>query len=367
MQTVRRATRDAGADALLVTDPTDVGYLTGFLGGDSWLVLPARGKPVVISDRRFEGELAELEPGVTSVMRAGAIEAALPDVLRRMGFDDGRRKLTLAVQAEHLTLSRFRGIESALRASKLKSRSILKSAGLVAAARRTKSAEEVKLIRKAISIQEKALLEVLPTVKPGMPESAIAAALEGAMKSLGSSAPGFDTIVASKASAAMPHYSPASRKTAKGGVLLIDWGATWKGYRGDMTRTFSLGKWSKRMAEVYDVVLEAHEAAAGALRPGLPCRASHETAAAVIREAGMGDRFTHSLGHGLGMDVHEAPALSHRAAEGDLLREGDVVTIEPGVYLPGVGGVRIEDDYLITSNGARNLCSLPRDRAWATL
>ena len=330
-------------------------------------MLPARGKPVVISDRRFENELEELKPAVASVMRTGSLESALPGVLRKLGFDDVRRTLSLGVQAEHVTLSRHRAIESALRSAKLKSRTLAKTAGLVAGARRSKSADEVRLIRRAIAIQEKALLEVLPTIKPGMTESAIAASLEAAMKTLGSSAPAFDSIVASKGSAAMPHYAPASKKTAKGGVLLIDWGATWKGYRGDMTRTFSLGKWSKKMAHAYDVVLEAHEAAAATLRPGLPCRAAHETAAEVIRQAGLGERFTHSLGHGLGMDVHEAPGLSHRSPADVVLREGDVVTIEPGVYLPGLGGVRIEDDYLITARGSRNLCSLPRDRQWATL
>ena len=182
----------------------------------------------------------------------------------------------------------------------------------------------------------------------------------------GASSPAFETIVGAQANGSLPHYRPHAVKLKKNQPLLIDWGAVYQGYRGDMTRTFSLGKWPKELAEIYKIVLDAHTLSAAALRAGATTKAVDAIARNHITKHGYGDNFGHGLGHGLGLHTHEDPRLSHMAAE-TTLEAGMVVTIEPGIYIPGLGGVRIEDDYVVTEKGSENLCSLPKDIKWATL
>jgi Xaa-Pro aminopeptidase len=185
------------------------------------------------------------------------------------------------------------------------------------------------------------------------------------MKSRGSSKPSFETIVAARAKGSLPHYQPGSVKLTRNQPLLIDWGAIWKGYHGDMTRTLCWGSWPRKLASVYAIVLEAHQLAAGQLRAGMSTFEIDKIARDHITAAGYGERFGHGLGHGIGLDIHENPCLSHMA-EPVALEPGHVVTIEPGVYLPGVGGVRIENDYVVTTSGAKCLCTMPKDLDWAT-
>ena len=223
----------------------------------------------------------------------------------------------------------------------------------------------MRLIRKAIKVQERALLDLLPTITAGQTELELAARLECRMKELGASDPSFPTIMAARANGSKPHGVPGKTKTGAGKPLLIDWGARVDGYISDLTRTFSLGKWSRQMREVYGVVLDAQLAAIDAVRPGLSCADLDAAARRVIEDAGYGKRFGHALGHGIGLDVHEGPRIGSEITSP--LKEGMVITIEPGVYLPGIGGVRIEDDILVTSRGGRVLSSLPKDIDWATL
>lgn len=349
--------RGLDLDCFLVSNPTDVGYLTGFLGGDSLLLVPVSGraKPILISDGRYEQELLASVPWVRLVLRTGSFASALGDVFASAGIQ------RCGVQSETMTLA-----QRADNAKAVGARRLVATRGVVGKQRRRKDASELTLIRKAIRIQEQALLTVLPTVEPGQSELSIAARLEAAMKEGGSSGVGFDTSVAVGANAALPHYRPGQARTRAGKTLLIDWGATWRGYRGDLTRTFTLGRWSRAMREIYDIVLEAHERAAAALAPGTINHEIDAIARDWITRHGYGDRFGHGLGHGMGMDVHEDPRLNPRNVR-TVLEPGHVVTIEPGIYLPGVGGVRIEDDYVVTERSSKNLCSLPRDRDWATL
>lgn len=340
-----------------MSNPADVGYLTGFLGGDSLLIVPVSGraKPILISDGRYEQELLASVPWARLVLRTGSFAAALGEVFASTGVQ------RCGVQSETMTLA-----QRADNAKVVGARRLVGTRGVVGSLRLRKDASELTLIRKAIRIQERALLAVLDTIEPGQSELSIAARLEAAMKEGGSSGVGFDTSVAVGPNSALPHYRPGRSRTRAGATLLIDWGATWQGYRGDMTRTFTLGRWSNTMREIYDIVLEAHERAAAGLAPG---RTNHEIDAIArdwIADHGYGQQFGHGLGHGMGMDVHENPRLNPRNVR-TVLEPGHVVTIEPGIYLPGVGGVRIEDDYVVTERGSRNLCSMPRDRGWATL
>ncbi|MEO1129687.1 MAG: M24 family metallopeptidase, partial [Planctomycetota bacterium] len=304
--------------------------------------------------RRFEQELEALAGHARVHLRKGRMVDALGGLIGDLKLD------AVGIQGESMTVGMRADLAKQVGAKRLRvTRDMLLSL------RAIKDDAEVRQIRKAVKVQQDALLATLPTIEPGQPEELIAARLEFEMKSRGAQRPSFGTIVAARGNGAKAHAVPGRTKTAAGRTLLIDWGAELDGYCSDMTRTFSLGRWPREMGLVYDIVLEAFHAGIDAVGPGV--RASDVDAAAreVIRKAGYGDRFGHGLGHGIGLDVHELPRVSHNST--DELRPGMIVTIEPGVYLPGIGGVRIEDDILVTERGRRTLCSLPTDKDWATL
>jgi len=339
------AAREAGLSHLLISNPVDVGYLTGFLGGDSYLLLSAGGgKPIILSDFRYKEELEHIGSICQIVMRTRGLGEAVAETLAGVGDDVER----VGVQAEHMTVAERDGL-----AKRVGPKKVASTTGLISRMRAVKDLHEITLIRKAIKIQEAALVAVLPTIKPGQTEMEIAARLESEMKSRGSSKPGFETIIAARANGSLPHYRPQSVKTAANTALLIDWGAVYKGYHGDMTRTFAIGKWPKQIREIYEIVFDAQRAAIEGVEAGMPGSAAHELAHAVIRARGYGDAFGHGLGHGVGLEVHEAPYLGPSSE--DTLEEGMVFTIEPGIYIPGWGGVRIEDVVMLENGKARVL------------
>jgi len=342
---------------MLVTSATDVGYLTGYTGGDSYLLVPgaANAKCVIVSDFRYQEELEHFKDLADIVIRKGSMVEAVGDVVR------GVKASKVAFQAEFMTVAERDSI-----AKRLEKNTLAGTTGLVMGLRRVKDEHEIGQIRKAIKIQEQALLEVLPTIEAGQTELEVASRLEGAMKQRGATGLAFGTIIAARANGSLPHYRPSTAKVGANQGLLIDWGAVYQGYRGDLTRTFAMGKWPKKLAEIYPIVLEAHEAAAAALAAGKRSSDVDKVAREVITKAGYGEHFGHGLGHGLGLDTHEEPRMSHMIT-GSVLQAGNVVTIEPGIYLPGVGGVRLEDDYLVMEGGCRKLSSLPKDMEWATL
>lgn len=344
---------------MIVSNPQDVAYLTGFLGGDSYLVVGS-GKPTMISDSRYEEELQAFRGRVKLRMRAGAMSKAVGEELA------ARRVERVALQGEHMTLSGEAALKKELRKHGYASRALVRTDSVVLKLRAVKDAGEIRLIQRAVKIQEAALLATLEQIEVGMTELQVCAILEHEMKDRGSPDPSFATIVGARANSSLPHYTPSTTKVGKGQTLLIDWGATWKGYHSDMTRTFGIGGWPARVREIYKVVLEAHEAAASALRPGLACAEADRIARDVISKAGYAKEFGHGLGHGIGLVIHEGPSLGKLTPRSVRLEPGHVVTIEPGIYLPGVGGVRLEDDYAITERGAKNLSSLPKDLGWAT-
>jgi len=339
----------AGVSAALITHAPDIRYLTGFHGADSWLVVTRRSA-VIVSDFRFEEELAAVDVRVH--IRKADIVSATAGVL-------GGQAGPVAVQAEHVSVSLRRRLSRAIGAKRLKN-----TTGLVGELRLIKDASEIRLIKKAVGIQEAALEAVLADLTPGLTEIELAAWLEFEMRTRGSDEPAFDVIIAARANGSLPHAIPGKTTTASGKPVLIDWGATVGGYRSDMTRTFSLGRWSRAMREIYDVVLEAQLAGLAAIGPGVRCAAVDRASRDIIDAAGYGDRFGHGLGHGVGLDIHEAPRVAGASTE--VLEPGMVITVEPGVYLPGAGGVRIEDIVVVTDRGCRNLSTLPKDIDWAT-
>jgi Xaa-Pro aminopeptidase len=342
---------------ILITNPLDVGYLTGFFGGESYLLV-SPNLCTVVTDFRYIEELEPVKPLANIFSRKGSMPEAVAEVFTSTKVD------RCGFQAEHITLADQTNITKAL--GKGPQNRLVATTGLVGQLRVIKDEFEIALIQKAIKLQEEALKATMSQIKAGQTELEVAAILEFEMKSRGSSKPGFESIVAAKANGSLPHYRPSEKvKLAKDQPLLIDWGATYHGYQGDMTRTFSLGKWPKKVAEIYAIVLEAQQASAAALAPGKSCHEIDGIARKIIDDAGYAEEFGHGLGHGLGISK-EPPWLNPKYPDAKL-EIGMVCTVEPGIYLPGVGGVRIEDQYVITEKGAKNFCTLPKDLEWSTL
>lgn len=350
-----RGLADAGLDGLLVSHPANLRYLTGFTGTAGLLLVQA-GVPVLICDGRYAGQAAGEAGDVVSVREAPTslwegLRQALAGVrVRALGFEADR--LTVA------QVERLRGVTD------LPLRPVT---GLVEALRVRKDPSEVAAIRAAAVLALEALEEVLPGVRPGLTEVEVATRLEAALRRRGSAWHPFPTIVASGPRTALPHARATARELAAGDLLLLDWGAELDGYCADLTRTVVLGRADDRQREVYGAVRSAQQAALAGLRPGLTGREADAVAREVLRARGLGEAFRHSLGHGLGLEVHEDPRLAP-TAEGHL-PAGAVVTVEPGAYLEGWGGVRLEDDVHLApdgpellSPGAPDLVEL--DRAW---
>jgi Xaa-Pro aminopeptidase len=224
---------------------------------------------------------------------------------------------------------------------------------LIREIRKIKDRQEIELIRKACNLTSEGMRVAFETIKPGITEKEVAVEVEYAMRKKGSDGTGFDTIVASGVYSAFPHGACSNRIIREGDLVVVDLGATYEFYRSDMTRTFTAGKSSEKQRKIYETVKLAHQKAFETIKPNIPAREVDAAARQVIEAAGYGEFFVHNLGHGVGLEVHEAPILSPDSK--DVLAAGNVVTDEPGIYLPAYGGVRIEDTVLITQTGAEKL------------
>lgn len=347
-QRMRRWGLRGGRGALLVTNPVDVRYLTGFVGDDSWALVRAAGATVyVLSDFRFRQQIREEAPQVRAVMRRTTLAAALAELRQELGI------ARVAVQRGHLTLGQQRALAKQVGARRLRA----VDDGLLAQ-RAVKQPVEIEHLRQALRIQQQAFRRLLDYVRPGQTETEAAAYLEYQMRLLGAQGAAFPTIAAADSRAALPHAIPGTAKLKSGGILLVDWGARYRGYCGDLTRVVAFGGMKPKMREIYRIVLDAQLAAIDAIAPGRRLRDVDAVARRLIEKAGYGECFGHGLGHGVGLNVHEQPVLSSRSS-GEL-EPGHVVTVEPGIYLPGVGGVRIEDDVLVTARGHEVLSELPK-------
>jgi Xaa-Pro aminopeptidase len=352
---VRKLFRTAGADALLVTNFTNVTYLTGFTGDDSYLLVTAKGE-VLISDSRYETQLEEECPGLAVEIRATDVgmSKATAKVVK------SAKVRTLAIEGGTLTVDGRDGLERELPEIKLHT-----SSGLVEELRVIKDKQEIEETRLAARYAEKGFAILKATLRPELTEKQVAADLEHQMRLLGAKGCSFPPIVAVGDRAALPHARPTDKKIGEADFVLIDWGATAVHYKSDLTRVLVTGKISPKLERVYGVVLNAQRAAIAAIKPGVTGREVDKVARDIIAKAGFGKNFGHGLGHGVGMDIHEAPRLN--AANDQPLRPGMVITVEPGIYLPGWGGVRIEDDILVTKSGHEVLTDVPSDFDQAVL
>jgi len=345
---LRRAVRKAGAEAILVTDFTNVTYLTNFTGDDSFLLVRDRGE-ILISDPRYTTQLGEECPGVELYIRRPGMNMlqAVKKVLRSAHVQK------LAVEGESMTVSLRDQI-----AEELPHLEFVVTSGLVERLRRIKDKYEIAEIRQAIWYAEKAFGVLRAAIRPEKTEKKIADELENQMRQFGAKAAGFPSIIAAGPRAALPHATATNQRIGSADFVLVDWGATGGLYKSDLTRILVTGKISPKLERVYRVVLKAQLKAIAAIRPGALAHNVDRAARRVIAQAGFGRHFGHGLGHGVGLQIHEAPRLAVNSRV--VLRPGMVITVEPGIYLPGWGGVRIEDDILVTRTGHEVLTHVPK-------
>ncbi len=350
---LRRRLDDTGLDALLVTKLANVRYLTGFTGSAALLLVTRTGAQFVTDGRyaershdelRTAGADAQIEIGLTASAQRELIIGAL-DRGATVGLED--HSVTWADQREWATAFEAPG-------------ATVRPAGLlVEELRRVKDAGEVDRIRAACAIADDAFHALLPRLAQRLTERQFALELEIAMRERGASANSFDPIIASGPNGSKPHHVPGEREIGRNELVVCDFGCIVDGYCSDMTRTVSVGDPGPDARRVYDVVLASQQAGRARVAADVACAEVDRASRDVIAEAGWADAFSHSTGHGVGLEIHEAPRVASSA--GDTLLTGDVVTVEPGVYLPGVGGVRIEDTVVVGPNGAEPLTLTPKD------
>jgi Xaa-Pro aminopeptidase len=343
---------ERGLDAFLVSDLVNVRYLTGFTGSNAGLLVFAGDTPPVLAtDARYRTQAARQAPDLhTTIHRACGRH-----LLARAATADARR---IGFESHVVTVDGFDALSRELADQRGE---LVRASGTVERLREVKDAGEVALLRLACEAADAALTELIQAggLRPGRTERAVARELESLMLDHGADAPSFETIVAAGENSAVPHHRPTDAVLAAGDLVKIDFGALVAGYHSDMTRTFVLGPAAAWQQEIYAVVAAAQQAGVQALEAGAELRRVDAAARDVIAAAGYGEYFGHGLGHGVGLQIHEAPALGSTVT--GTLRAGAVVTVEPGVYLPDRGGVRIEDTLVVGRRGPELLTGFPKE------
>ena len=344
---VADALAEAEVDALLVTDLSNVQYLTGFTGSNGQVVVTPDAA-LFLSDTRYEARAGTLVRNAEIVI----YPMNLWDVLTQRLAD---LKITrLGIEAGNMTLAGRDGL-----AEHLPGVELVPTKNIVERVRRAKEAAEIELLERAVLIADAAFEWVLDRLVPGVSERQIALDLEVRMRGHGAEAVSFEPIVGSGPLSAHIHHTPGEREFEKGDIVLMDFGCKVGGYCSDMTRTVVIGPASDDFREMYDLVLRSQLAGTAAVAAGVPCADVDRASRSVIEAAGKGELFGHGLGHGVGLDIHEEPRLNKEAK--DALVANDIVTIEPGVYVPGSGGVRIEDCVVVQDGGHRVLTTARKD------
>ena len=349
MDHIGRLTASLGElDALLLTGESNCFYATGFLG-EGVTVVTKQGT-YYITDSRYT-EAAEKTIGAAAKVWEMSRENPMSALIRRALEEAGAVKV--GFEEEVMTVAQHKVFSEKL------SCELLPASKLLTSLRSSKDEEEIARLVAAQKIAEGALAQLLKEIRIGMTEKEIAARLQYLMVSAGAEKLSFDTIVASGPNSSMPHAVPTERKIQKGDFITIDFGCVYGGYCSDMTRTFAIGEVSDEMRRVYNIVLEAQKAGIAAARAGISGKDIDGAAREVIEKAGYGKHFGHSLGHSLGIDIHESPNAS--PANEEPMPVGAVISAEPGIYLPGKFGVRIEDVLVLGEDGCRNITAFPKE------
>jgi Xaa-Pro aminopeptidase len=342
LENLKEAIAGLGADALLVTAPANVRYLSGFRTPEDGRVLVTEERTLLLTDARYTVQ-AEEESRLSVEILPRDWLGELPRLL------GGRR---LAIEAEVLSYAAFKRLQELLGAEPVASESLVSDLRLV------KEPAEIDLMRQAATLTDQAYGHILDFLKAGRREVEVALELERFMRLRGAESKSFEIIVASGPRGAMPHGVASNKAIERGELVTLDFGARVMGYHADMTRTVAVGETADRLRELYDATLRAQEAALEAVAPGKDTKAIDAIARDALGEAGLADYFAHGLGHGVGLSIHEGPSLNQHTSQP--LEAGMTVTIEPGVYLPDVGGVRIEDLVVVTPSGCERLSESPK-------
>lgn len=326
-----------GLDALLVSQPENYRYLSGFTGSTGWLII-SNSHTILATDSRYTEQAKQETQGFEIIQIRGGLDNWLP------GLTSGLRWHKLGFEANHLSFAAHHKLSEAIKA-KQPNMKLVPTANLVERLRSIKEPEELALIIKAVELADAAFEQVKATIRPGITEKKVAWGIESFLRQNGSEGVAFDLIVASGPNSALPHAQPTERILHPGEAVLIDIGARIGGYCSDFSRTLCLGKEpeaaSSQLSAIYSAVLEAQLTAIDRIQSGMTAAQADQLARSVIKQAGYGNNFEHGLGHGVGIAIHELPTLSPTSA--DLLADGMVFTVEPGIYIVGLGGVRIED------------------------
>ncbi|MCX5637172.1 MAG: aminopeptidase P family protein [Planctomycetota bacterium] len=338
---IRRQLNKRNINCLILTKPTNVTYATGFLGDDSWVVI-AKGRVYLLTDSRYTEQAQGECPHCTIIQRTAPLPQALAKLVKKL------KSIRTVTAEKSVSLDDFGQLRKTIKA-RLKS-----AAGIIETFRSAKDSTEIATIKAAASIAAKALKQTLPHIRPGITENELAGMLDFQVRKMGATS-GFDTIVAFGPNASRPHHRPTTRKLKQKDTVLIDFGAKYKGYCCDITRCFALGQPSGGTTfykKVYDVVEQAQSAAIKMVKAGVEIVRVDAAAREVIRKNDL-PVYGHGTGHGFGLEIHESPFLKPEAK--GKLKTGQIITIEPGVYIPGKLGVRIEDDILVTEGGCEIL------------
>ena len=338
IRTIRRELDKKKIRLLLVTRPANVTYLTGFLGEDSWSAV-AKGQVFLLTDSRYTEQARKECPSCKIIDRAGPMADAVARLVKKL------KSIRTVTVEDSVSMADFEQLKRTVKA-RLKT-----TAGIIETARSIKDESEIAKIKSAIAISIKALTQLLPHIKAGIPESELAGMLDFQIRKLGARN-SFETIVAFGPNGSRPHHQPGKRKLKKKDAVLIDFGARYNGYCSDITRCFVIGGMTTFFKKVYDVVEQAQAAAIKIIKPGVKITQIDTAARQVIDTAGL-PVYGHGTGHGFGLEIHEDPFLKPDGK--GKLKPGQVITIEPGIYIPGRLGIRIEDDILVTETGHKIL------------
>jgi Xaa-Pro aminopeptidase len=339
LQNLRNLMKKRDIEAFVIYKFVNVTYITGFTGDDS-VALVTHDKAIFITDGRYTEQAQKEVKDFEVIEHKTGIKEVLKEYIKTLGI----KKLAFE---ESISYGQYRELKEFLEIE------LIPQANLVETLRMVKDEEEIENIKKAQNITDKAFEYLLNFIKVGMTEKEVALELEYFMKKQGAEDLSFDTIVASGKRSSLPHGKASEKVIEKGDFVTIDFGCKVNGYCSDMTRTIVMGKANEKQKEIYNIVLEAQQKAIANLKAGLTSKEADLLARSVIEEKGYGKYFSHSLGHGVGLEVHEAPSLSFKKEE--ILKEGAIVTVEPGIYIPYFGGVRIEDMVLLKEDGVINL------------
>lgn len=346
LQNLRAQFEKHGIDGLLVTSDYNRRYLSNFTG-TSGAVLISLEKACFITDFRYVEQATKQCEGFEIIKQTGTLLEEVAAQVKQLGIKK------LGFEQDYVTYANFKVYEEMLEAQ------LVPISGMIEKLRLIKTDEEIKIIKAAANIADAAFKHILTFIRPGITELAVSNELERVMREAGATSSSFDTIVASGTRSALPHGVATDKVIEKGDFVTLDFGAYYNGYVSDITRTVAVGEPNEKLKEIYEIVLEAQLRGMAGIKPGITGKEADALTRDYISERGYGEYFGHSTGHGIGLEVHEGPALSVKSDI--VLKPGMIVTCEPGIYIPGLGGVRIEDDAMLTADHNESLTHSPKE------